>query len=446
MFIEKIRHGNRFFFIFVAVILAFLILFTGNNLLSAQPKATTAWTRTHEPVIVTGDQVPGLISATISNVLAYAYSGSVWNQVPVQVDEVDYRGVFTPENSILDGNDEIIFMAKDGGEKAGQLDWIADEGSKDYPRYEIKVVNPLTPTEIGYIYLYSSTLPATFGDYINWNESAEQIESDIFELGVNTTDFAGVDYLTLNGNSSDILDRSKIEVEVLCYRNPNDPIVQTMTEEDLGDQGLSLAPNIDGAVRVGGGFGGQGLWAYESFYQISAGFLITTVTVDECPYGVVFNYVRFSYDLVKPSTSGFAPAYYYDVNNLSGIEVDGTPDAISTDPVDWVQISGSYGSILQMRDISLEGGSVLNFYKDDADPDPDNRGDYRSYGETGVEVQSPTGTLMLNMQQIILNPSLPPVGNTYLEYKQNPLAVTVLEQPYSDSIDVFIPLVLVSTP
>ena len=64
----------------------------------------------------------------------------------------------------LDANDELAFMALDSGEQAPAGAWITDNLSTGYPRYELRVVDPLHPSEQAWVYLYRSpTLTPAFG-------------------------------------------------------------------------------------------------------------------------------------------------------------------------------------------------------------------------------------------------------------------------------------------
>jgi len=212
-----------------------------------------------------------------------------------------------------------------------------------------------------------------------------------------------------------------------------------------------LAPTVDGAVRVGGGTAGGGLWAYQSYFQIKTGLNVTVIYPDQCQFGLYFDWIRFTIDLSDTLATGFSPATYYDSDYLIGVPVDGNDDPqIGTNPVDWTQISGSYGSMVQLRDMYVENGTLENYYVDDSGGVPNDTGDGQSFGDSGVYVYNPAGHLSgyvsIDMQQIILDPSLGPVGATYLGYRQNPLTVTISGQAYLDSYIVFLPLVLSSNP
>ena len=424
-----------------------ILLFSGNAVLGGQKNEVSAWSREHEPVILLGAQVPGLDGVDISHLFAYANIGGVWIQVPIQVDEVDSNGVFIVEDGVLDGNDEIVFMAKDGGTSVPPSQWIENQGSKVFPRYEIQTTNPLIPSEISYLYIYSATLPATYEDYVDWNLSKMEIQSSVYSMSITNTTFIGLDSLSLNGHDVDILDRSKFVASVRCYYQPGMYFDTYINEETLSSLWNDLIFPLDGAVRVGGGAPGLDIWAYRSAFQIQTGFNFSGFTLDACPAGVTFNWARFSLDLLNPDDTGFSTATYYDRDTTAGVPIDGTHDPeVGTAAVPWSQVSGNYGSMVQLRDFSITSGDIQNYYLDSDVFNAMDTGDGYAYGDSGLIIYSPSGTLLIDLEQIFLDPNLGPIGETYHAYKENPLAVAVAEQWHGERYPVFIPLILSSNP
>jgi len=87
-------------------------------------------------------------------------NGSVWEPIPFQLDEKAIVGgdedpYFSGFKSpYLDAIDEVVFSAKDLGDKApSDQNWPDDEESKNHPRYEIKVRDESTNKE-RYVYLF----------------------------------------------------------------------------------------------------------------------------------------------------------------------------------------------------------------------------------------------------------------------------------------------------
>lgn len=160
--------------------------------------------RPDEPVVLTGAQLPGLAGAAPSEVVAFAWDGSTWHQVPVQVDERDdvpvgqiyhlptsswpkfyntstpfTMNVYTPpaapatgyssldtytptdSNPDLDSDDEVVFMASDTGKSSTGA--AAPAGVDAASRSQVTVSDPLDPGKVGYVTLFRSTQPSLTG-------------------------------------------------------------------------------------------------------------------------------------------------------------------------------------------------------------------------------------------------------------------------------------------
>ena len=199
------------------LVLGFLIIITFSSpFLSAKGSTSINWSRTLEPVVLNGSQLSQYSGVDVSHLYAYSFRGGNWEQIPLQIDEVNSSGDYGYEDGNLDGDDEVVFMAMDLGEAAQVSDWIADPASRSNPRVQIMVTNPLTPTEIGYVYLYQSdTVTPVHDDYVDWDEPSKLITAGTYNLGL-AIPFQGVDTLELNGNPVDVLDRSKFRISGVC--------------------------------------------------------------------------------------------------------------------------------------------------------------------------------------------------------------------------------------
>lgn len=154
-------------------------------------------TRTDDPVVLTGANTPNLIGADPQHVVGFAWNGSTWNQVPVQVDErdlvnpnailhltgtaklsgtttpyeilvytppatstADYKvyPTYTPVDSdpTVDADDEITFMAGATG-KVAPSDAGAPAGVDAASRQAVNATDPLDTTKTGTVYLFSSS-------------------------------------------------------------------------------------------------------------------------------------------------------------------------------------------------------------------------------------------------------------------------------------------------
>jgi PKD repeat protein len=192
-----------------------------------------------------------------------------------------------------------------------------------------------------------------------------------------------------------------------------------------------VTPNVDGPVRVGGGTTASSSWSYYAIYQIQAGMDLSSFQPPDSCTSIDINSVRLSVDWLDPASSGMAPATYYDDNTPAGVAIDGSPDSVASSPADtWKQVSGGWGSVVQVADISLGGGTVTNYYKDDQAVDTNDTGDQRSFGDAGFRVDNPAGQVQFELTTFVLGAGQPNVGATYRDYQAHPLQATAVAQAY----------------
>ncbi len=184
-------------------------------------------------VIVYGAECSKFLDQPISNLRVYTYDASadVWSPIPYQVDEFRIRNgtldqveVAWNGNGKLTGVDEIVFMAKDMGDVAPNLEtWPDDVMSQGYDRYEIIATNPET-MENGYAYIYySETLATDETFYVTYNN--DRIYGETYGIAHHSEVASGLpDSLAINGNDVDVLDSWRIRAKI-------DKIV---VEADLG--------------------------------------------------------------------------------------------------------------------------------------------------------------------------------------------------------------------
>ena len=148
--------------------------------------------RSDDPVLVQGDALEALIGRPIDELsLLSLASGERLAPVPFQVDERGPDGdwVFTggyaadqdDDGGRLDGNDELVFMARDLGERA----------LRDLPAFagcpegviEIEVRDPLTG-EVGWVYLVArrGTAERSPTRYVEFDVETDRVESPYYGL------------------------------------------------------------------------------------------------------------------------------------------------------------------------------------------------------------------------------------------------------------------------
>ncbi|UCE38804.1 MAG: hypothetical protein JSW00_06155, partial [Thermoplasmata archaeon] len=167
--------------VLVGQIIILSLLSQGNVLISGdgdplaggedeEPLGTIDWKtldRYDEPVVVTGNQVSDLIGTRVNDldvfsidndIVVYAWDGTngLWKQIPYQVDErnpITGSWAVNNANSVLDDNDEIVFMSQDTGDRASSNEWVI---GCDAPRYEVEVTDPDSGQK-GWAYIYKSS-------------------------------------------------------------------------------------------------------------------------------------------------------------------------------------------------------------------------------------------------------------------------------------------------
>jgi hypothetical protein len=409
-------------------VMAGLLLLAGVQGGEAAAAGPAAVARTEEPVAVTGAEMALFEGAPLEDLAVYAYDGATWAAVPFQFDEVDAVGTYTVEDGLLDGNDELVLMAGDLGQQAGAGVWLGNGEAQGNPRYEIEAADPLDRAGQGWAYVYRSaslspTLPA---DYVSWQPATSQVVAVSYTLGF-AASHAGIEYLALNGQGGDVLDRSKIRIDATCYVGSL-PLPITLTEDDLAGM-LEVSPDIDGPVRVGGGDAGGAWWFYRGLYQSRLAMSLDDLVPPDPCTSITANWLRLSSDWLDPATTGMAPATYYDSNTTGGVAIDGNPDGVaSSPPVSWTQVSGAHGSVVQVVDVSLGGGTLTNYYLDEGTIDPGDTGDGASFGDAGFRADAPAGQVTVEALTFVLWPGQGAVGGLYEAYYAHPLQVTATAQ------------------
>lgn len=418
--------GKRLLILFfLSGLILIIIGVTGWRLTWAEAAVKTL-ARDHDPVILTGAQTPGLVGAPVDDLFLYTFQSGVINgQIPVQVDELLANGSYvTTEDGLLDANDEIVFLAKDLGDRVPDFTVLTATLPISETWYEIEVTDPLSPTNKGWAYLIrSNTLTHPIIDYVDYDSSQRRITTNPnhYELRFALTTHPGLDYLTLNGNTTDILDRTKLRVYLTLFGT----LTEIVTEESLGSPAPVLVK--DGRVRViltQRANDVLELASLSSTYQAFAStFRVTTVVSSS----VTVNGARTSVDL-DSVVSGLAT--FYNANTPAGVLIDGVPDSeIAETPLSrWTQVSHSTGRLVQVTETAAVGGGQKNFYRDNNSPESvENTGNNGSYGEAGYLFEGPINQTFTTQSGLFV---LPPattgpdnVGATYEAYFFHPLQV-----------------------
>ncbi len=376
--------------------------------------------REEDPVIVTGDTIPGFAGVALDQLFVYAYSGGAWQQIPWQFDEVVGGQIAVLEDAQLDADDLLLVMASDTGDQAPADSWIDNVGSRQFPRYEITVSDPLNPAKKGWVYVYRSTtdFETVTADYADFDAPLWLFEADRYRLGIIPFHMSA-DRLEMHGSGVDVLDRTKIRVFV-------EGLSLRLTEDDITLVGSPMVR--DGRVRAYGTYGMEDneltLYGYRSSFE----FVLDVDFAAALPSLTTLDTLRLSADLSQAAIG----STYYDANTVGGVPVNGQPDPVATLPAsDWWQISGNTGTVIQIADLSVLGGTRTNYYKDDATVDSTDTGDGRSYADCGSQIEDASAHLIIDLRYYVLPANQPNIGATYRNYATQPLQSATSEQQYT---------------
>lgn len=413
----------------------FLVILVVEGLNSVGAAAANSIQRPHDPVIVSGADLPAFDQVPIDELRLYTYDGVDWQPIPMQIDErivISNTAVYTTfEDGLLDANDELVFMGHDANAMASVVNWVNNSEARANPRYALTVSDTLQPGDVGFAYLYrASTLATSITSYVSWSHLTQTLSALSYTLSFDPNNFVGVADLRINGNSEDILDRQKIRVDV---NNPFPIPDITLNEEDivsLLNIPATVTLPIVGQVRAVGGGETNSFAFYGRRSDINV-----SVDLDSLPNpipGSIVAGLRTSLDLNDPTTTNMTPTTYYDSNTVGGVAVDGLPDAVPTTPLaSWSEVSGAAGGFVALLDVAIEMGTVSNYYLDDTTPPSGDTGDGAAFADSGVAIDNPGGVVTVAQAVYIVSPGLGSQGSMVREWYDNPLQVATAEQTYT---------------
>jgi hypothetical protein len=399
-----------------------------------------------DPVVVSGYLIIGLTGTPINEIYVYAYDAGQdnWRPIPFQIDEKDNTSDYwlANPNGIFDGNDELVFMAKDMGDQApdGSF-WIDDPISQD-TRLEIIVTDTLDNSE-AYAYVYRTTnplqlAPESYLEYVAAHpDSAEEADSVIAKTYIENHKKGGIptDWKLLDGSGEDILDRQKVRLHFKLLGLFDSELSETVLESD---ENTTITLNVKvGKVRIIRDL----LWHVDimgialdfnlplSFYpfSIESGGVSRSIDAGDYVY-----FIRQSFDL-NQQASGMR---LYNPYNRNGILINGTGgndgivDTIDDPPaINWWLITGNQGSFAIVFRMSLIGDTRKIYYLDNSQVNTDDTGDYMSWGDTGIKISSNQGkyidgNIRFSYTAYYLGPNKSPsLGDTLATNFNSPLKI-----------------------
>ncbi|MEY3362189.1 MAG: hypothetical protein RL531_1908 [Actinomycetota bacterium] len=398
--------------------------------------ATVPVSRPADPVVLTGAAVPSLIGRVPSRIVALRWTGSAWQRRHVQVDEravVNFARIYGILNApttafygsqpglvnetvytsgatwtgndvdrTVDADDEIVFMARDGGLRATGA--AQPPGTAIGSGVEVRITDPLVADSESYLYLFeratTGILPGGAGP--RYASYAFRLISGSYKTtysrfaGPNPEDtrFRGATYqrhfadrwlsdqITIVTNkvlSADLLDRQKVLFA------PNTCVRSETTFNETTGYGTAEGAfiiNKNGPVRairsyVGANSGPNTQRTHLMYDRREE--IVTDLRVHSIPSVM---------DLFDYSTAAHGMTYRNSLNQ-TGVTLDGSPDTLVNGEATWEQLSGAPGTITHVHDLTTSfPRTVSTYHLDDSTPaDPQCTGDSTA-ATTGPNITS----------------------------------------------------------
>jgi len=382
--------------------------------------ATSAFSidRTEDPVVVTGSSLTALLAKAPTQIVAFRYVG-VWEQIPVQVDErrlVDLRVVYNSgtsgittmayadagtwsgadPDSTFDTNDELVFMAKDVGNRVPTLISLPSGVLKDLA-LEVLVTDPLAGP-IGYVYLFLNAGALSQGagkDYVSYTFNL--LSGDYFatyELGEGPNpENSEVNSAFYRQHFSDRWIRDEINifaggatgVDVLDrHKEMFAPGACNRTEDTFSNGEGAFLTNRDGPVRAIRSYEGANSGPYtlrEHIFYEKRHDITTALRVHPIP-GIM--------DLYDYSPAASGMKYTSSVATV-GVLIDGNPETVATGAISWEMVTGNQGTLVCIERLvtDIPGLTHSSYYSDDSTPSVTQcTGDAYEYGTSGLWIKS----------------------------------------------------------
>ena len=322
---------------------------------TGQVIATKTLDRFYDPVEFRSEILEGLLGKKISHLRLYSFVDGSFRQVPYQIDEWTEDGFLvmdqgTDQNGelakgILDGQDMLVFMARDSGDRISSERWPQGAGQG----IEIEILDPST-NEKGWCYLlhFPESAPETSFPILTSIDDTEKIilrGSTYCGVGTNFTSGARV-YKTSSmehiwitpeggGDGRDFIDRNKVRIEVRFLFE----LLRIKLDEDsfLGEVSKHKKGPVRSIVRQWVGFKLPlrlhnlktpkfylDVYAYDTILLIVA----TTSMPINPGYVVTDLKIQYGYDLHDPNGYGMR---WYNSNNMEGFLADGVTSPLEAE-------------------------------------------------------------------------------------------------------------------
>ena len=214
--------------------------------------------RFSDVVLLLGKQVPRFLGQRIPEIRLMVWRLGRWHSVPFQIDEKGEDGKYlypygarNDEDELdgrLDGQDEIVFMARDAASRVSPSEWPAGHADAE----EIEVTDPLNG-ETGWFYLFSFPKPPPLSsvDLIRYDPDYDRFYSRYYEVGYSRVPYkqkAVMEYYSVpevsGGNGVNWFDSAKIWVRIKLFFSLVKIVIHS------SDFTSEVPAYIDGPIRV----------------------------------------------------------------------------------------------------------------------------------------------------------------------------------------------------
>ena len=443
-------------------------------------------TRKYAAVVKEMNSFNQFFGLPIADLYLYAYDKilSEWRAVPFQIDERNsakkYFGI--NDDGLVDQYDELVFLARDAGDKVPDGYWLADLFSRNTFRLEIEIQDTLRVGQRGWVYLFYSKTINDYNteDYIGHSfEYAliyDKIISKYYEVHFWTRNgMPAYAFITQAGGGTgvnaplhSIIDRFKIRItagDIKAYGFSLSSI--TVDEEDLYREGtpqiidkkvriirnlrIKIQKNIDLPWPLPDytyqGYTDITIYFYPFNYNIQSGNI--SLNTDDVPnVDMKIKLIRTSMDFNKQNANGMifynkyirnspdaSNSYANLINGLGGSLLDS--NELQVPGLNWFLISGNPGSYFSTTMVPDIGDQHKTYYYDyqyggsmDGTTDTGANG---SWGDSGIAI---TGSDIQGEFKLLIDTYFLPAnqtvtaGDTINDNIENPVDVSVVPQLY----------------
>jgi hypothetical protein len=396
-----------------------VVALVAGTVVGIAPVGAATLDRPADPVVLKGAQLSKLSTATPAQILGFAWTGTAWKQIPIQVDEramvnlgTVYHGGFATNVSVpaytstktwagrdankkFDADDELAFMARDAGLVAATS--TPPAGTKVGTGVRVRITDPLAPGSEGYVYLFrkgpggGKLKPGAGKQYVSYKFKTlggAYKNKYKFAAGPNPEDsLVTAPYYTHHFSDRWASDRIQVKapgssgVDILDrHKNLFSPGFCGRSEDTFDAGEGAFIANISGPVRAirsyVGANSGPNTERDHIFYDRRED-IRTSLRVHAIPGMMDF----FDY---SPAASGMT---YRNDLNPGGVTIDGNPDTPVAGVPAWEQVTGPQGSLTITGTVSSSFTPVgaTSYYLDDSTPSTAQcTGDAFAYGSSGL--------------------------------------------------------------